>query len=305
MVRKGAVGMSRALVNNIELEYRDIGNPDDPAILLVMGFAAPMNLWPESLVQCLVSKGLRVILFDNRDAGLSQKMEGSKEPSLLWAIVKNRLGLPIESTYTLEDMADDVMALADDLGIEKFHLMGASMGGMISQVLTCRDEDRVLSLTSIMSTNGSRASGTTELRAVRKLAGLCVKRGSSEEYRQALMDIFQFINESPVRMEEEDIREIVDHMISCDYQATAAKRQCLAMLRARDRTKQLQEVRTPTLVLHGTHDRLLSLEHAVSTARCIPNAKLEILEGFGHTLPESFGDRVGRIVGDHVFAATA
>jgi pimeloyl-ACP methyl ester carboxylesterase len=305
MVRKGAAGMSRALVNNIELEYRDIGNPDDPAILLVMGFAASMKLWPESLVECMVSRGLRVIMLDNRDAGLSQKMEESKHPSLLWAIVKNRLGWPIESTYTLDDMADDVMALADYLGIEKFHLMGASMGGMISQVVTCRDEDRVLSLTSIMSTSGSRASGTTKLNAVRKLAGLCVKRNSKEEYRQALMEVFQFINESPIRMEEEEIREIVDHMISCDYQPTAAKRQCFAMLRAGDRTKQLQEIRTPTLVLHGTHDRLLPKEHAVSTARCIPNAKLEILEGFGHTLPERFGDRVGQIVSDHVFAPTA
>ncbi len=297
--------MSRARVNNIELEYRDIGNPEDPAIILVMGLATPMKLWPESLVECLVSKGVRVIMFDNRDAGLSQKMEESKQPSLLLSIVKYKLGWPINSTYTVDDMANDVMGLADYLGIEKFHLMGASMGGIISQVVTCRNEDRIISLTSIMSTSGSRALGTAKLNAVLKLAALCVRRSSNEKYRQALMEVFQFINESPIRMEKEEIGEIVDHMISCDYQPMAAKRQCFAVLRAGDRTKQLQEIRTPTLVLHGTHDWLIPKEHAVSTARCIPNATLEILEGLGHTLPEKLGDRVGSIVSDHVFAATA
>jgi pimeloyl-ACP methyl ester carboxylesterase len=122
--------MPKARVNRIELEYRDIGNPDDPAIILVMGFAAPMRLWPRSLVDCLVSKGLRVIMFDNRDAGLSQKMDESKQPSVLLSVVKYMLGLAIRSTYTIEDMADDVIGLADYLGIDKFHLMGASMGGI-------------------------------------------------------------------------------------------------------------------------------------------------------------------------------
>ena len=293
--------MPKALANGIELEYRDIGNPDDPAIILVMGFAAPMKLWPESLVECLVSKGLRVIMFDNRDAGLSQKIEQSKQPSLLLSIVKYLLGRSINSTYTEDDMADDVIGLADYLSIDKFHLMGASMGGIISQVVTCRNEDRILSLTSFMSTSGS---GTVKLNAIFKLAGLCVKRSSKEGYRKAWMKLIKFANKTPIRMEEEEIREFVNHVISCDYRPWAAKRQFLAALKAGDRTKQLQRIRTPTLVLHGTHDYLLPKEHAVSTARCIPNAKLEILEGVGHSMPEKLGNRLGRIVRDHVFAAT-
>jgi proline iminopeptidase len=294
--------MPKARVNRIELEYRDIGNPDDPAIILVMGFAAPMRLWPRSLVDCLVSKGLRVIMFDNRDAGLSQKMDESKQPSVLLSVVKYMLGLAIRSTYTIEDMADDVIGLADYLGIDKFHLMGASMGGIICQVLTCRNEDRVLSLTSFMSTSGS---GRVRLNAMRKLGGLTVSRSSKEGYRKAWMQLVEFANETPMRMEQEEITEIVDYVISCDYQPLAAKRQFFAALRAGDRTKQLQGIQTPPLVLHGTHDYLLPREHAVSTARSIPNAKLEILEGVGHNMPEKLGDRVGRIVSDHVFAATA
>ena len=215
--------------------------------------------------------------------------------------MKYKLGWAIDSTYTVDDMADDVMGLADYLGVDEFHLMGASLGGIISQVVTCRHEDRILSLTSFMSTSGS---GTVKLNAIFKLAGLCVKRSSKEGYRKAWMKLIKFANKTPIRMEEEEIREFVNHVISCDYRPSAAKRQFLAALKAGDRTKQLQRIRTPTLVLHGTHDWLLPKEHAVSTARCIPNAKLEILECLGHTLPENLGDRVGRIVSDHVFAAT-
>ena len=176
------------------------------------------------------------------------------------------------------------------------------MGGIISQVLSCRNEGRVLSLTSIMSTSGS---GPVRPRATLKLAGLCAPRSSKEGYRRAWMHVVEFINEAPIRMEEEEIRKFVDYVLSCDYRPSAAKRQLLAALRSGDRTEQLRQIRTPTLVLHGTHDHLLPKEHAVSTARFIPNAKLEMLEGMGHNLPDKLGERLGCIVSDHVFDSTA
>ncbi len=146
--------MPNIRANNIELYYEENGPADGPVILLVMGLGAQMIAWPDEFIHGLVSKGYRVIHYDNRDVGLSQWMEGAKTPNLVWTMFKARIGLPVRVPYTLGDMAADGIGLLDALGIDKAHVVGASMGGMIVQLMAANYPERTLSMTSIMSSSG-------------------------------------------------------------------------------------------------------------------------------------------------------
>ena len=148
--------MPTVKANNVDIYYEEHGTADAPVILLVMGLGTQMIAWPESLVQGLVKAGYRVILYDNRDVGLSQRMEGARAPSIVWAMIAGRLRLPIRIDYTLTDMAADGIGLLDALDVQAAHIVGASMGGMIVQIMAARYPDRVLSMTSVMSSSGAR-----------------------------------------------------------------------------------------------------------------------------------------------------
>lgn len=141
--------------NNIKLFYDERGNREHETILLVMGLGAQMTLWPDEFVDALVAKNYRVIRFDNRDIGLSEKMEGARAPKLAWQVIRKKIGWPAKVPYSLADMADDAASLLDALGIDRAHVVGASMGGMIAQLMAVNHGEKLLSMTSIMSTTGN------------------------------------------------------------------------------------------------------------------------------------------------------
>ena len=163
--------MPKATANGIEIHYEETGNPADPAMLLIMGFGAQLPLWPDELVERLASHGFRVIRYDNRDIGLSEKFDGVKAPGLIKLTLMSKIGLTPKVPYTLADMADDGAGLLDALGIDKAHIVGASMGGMIAQHLVHRHADRCLSLTSVFSTSGNPKLPPARPEAMKALTG--------------------------------------------------------------------------------------------------------------------------------------
>ena len=161
--------MPQITANGIALEYESYGDENNPAMLLVMGLGAQLTLWPIELVEALVARGFRVIRYDNRDIGLSEKMEDAGKVSIAWTMIKARFGLKPRVPYTLSDMAADGVGLLDALGIERAHIVGASMGGMIAQLIAAEYPDRVLTLTSIMSTSGHSSVPAAEKEAMAAL----------------------------------------------------------------------------------------------------------------------------------------
>ena len=147
--------MPKTTTNGIEIYYEEQGDPAAPAMLLIMGFGAQLTLWPDELVEALAAQGFRVIRYDNRDVGLSQKFDGVKAPGLVKMTLLSKIGFTPKVPYTLADMADDGVGLLDALGIERAHIVGASMGGMIAQHVAARHPDRCLSLTTVFSTTGN------------------------------------------------------------------------------------------------------------------------------------------------------
>ena len=147
--------MPKVTANSLEIEYDTHGDPANPPMLLVMGLGAQMTLWPIEFVQALADRGFYVIRYDNRDIGLSQKFEGAKAPGVMWHVIRKRFGFPPRVPYTLSDMAADGMGVLDALGIDRAHVVGASMGGMIAQLMAVEHGHRLLSLTSVFSTTGN------------------------------------------------------------------------------------------------------------------------------------------------------
>ena len=160
--------MSRLRCNGVDIEYESLGDAGAPAILLIMGLGMQLVAWPDAFCRHLVERGFRVIRFDNRDVGLSGRVSGGRRPNLVWAMLAARLRLPLRPPYTLNDMAADAIGLLDGLSIAQAHVVGASMGGMIAQVLAARFPQRVLSLTSIMSSSGNRRLSRPKADALRR-----------------------------------------------------------------------------------------------------------------------------------------
>ena len=275
--------MPRANANGIELEYDTFGSPSDPAMLLVMGLGAQMIAWDEDLCRLLADAGFFVIRYDNRDVGLSTKFEEAGVPDLAAALTAAMTGQPVASAYTLGDMADDGIALLAALGIERAHIVGASMGGMIVQAMAIRHPDEVLSLCSIMSTTGNREVGQPDPEAMALL--MSSPPANREEAIEAGVKGARVIGSPGFPFEEEKIRArsaaAYDRM---NYPAGMA-RQLVAIVTAEDRTPALRQLDVPTLVVHGDADPLVTPSGGRATADAIPGAELLVIPGAGHDLP--------------------
>lgn len=275
--------MPRAKANGIELEYDTFGNPNDPAMLLVMGLGAQMIAWDEDLCGLLADAGFFVIRYDNRDVGLSTKFDEAGVPDLEAALTAAMTGQPVPTAYTLGDMADDGIALVAQLGIDRAHIVGASMGGMIVQAMAIRHPGQVLSLCSIMSTTGNREVGQPDPEAMALLVS--APPASREEAIEAGVKGAQVIGSPGFPFEEEKIRArsaaAYDRM---NYPAGMA-RQLVAIVASEDRTPALQKLDVPTLVVHGDADPLVTPSGGRATAEAIPGAELLIIPGAGHDLP--------------------
>jgi pimeloyl-ACP methyl ester carboxylesterase len=269
-----------APVNGIELCYQEMGDPDGEPLLLAMGLATQMIAWSDEFCAMLAERGFRVVRFDNRDIGRSTKIESAGTPSLLDLMVGRRATAP----YRLRDMARDTLGLMDHLGIVSAHITGASMGGMIAQSTAIIAPERVRSLVSIMSTTGSRRVGHPSY----KTFGLLLGRPPREREAaiERVVKTFKVIGSPGYPFEEERVREIAGRSFDRGHSEAGIARQLHAITASGDRTPRLRELDVPTLVIHGANDVLVNPSGGRATAKAIPGARLWMVEGMGHDLPQ-------------------
>lgn len=269
-----------APVNGVELCYQEMGDPDGEPLLLVMGLATQMIAWDEEFCAMLAERGHRVVRFDNRDIGRSTRIDAAGVPGKL-ALLTGR-GTP---PYLLRDMATDTFALMDHLGIESAHLVGASMGGMIVQTAAIEQPRRVRSLTSIMSTTGSRRVGHPSYRTFGLLLG--ERPREREAAIERVVKTFKVIGSPGYPFEEERVREIAGRSFERGHSEAGIARQLHAITASGDRTSGLRKLDLPALVIHGEKDILVNPSGGRATAKAIPGARLRMVEGMGHDLPRA------------------
>ena len=263
-----------------EVCYETFGDPSDPALLLMMGLATQMLGWHEDFCAALADRGFFVIRYDNRDVGRSQRMDG-KAPTVIQLLRRDKRA----ATYTLDDMAADATGLLDHLGIERAHVMGASMGGMIAQTMAARYPLRVHSLVSMMSNTGARWSGQPSPRLYHVL--LKNPPRDREGYQEHAVWVFSKIGSPGFERDDEDLRRIAGMSFDRGINPAGTARQFAAIIHSGDRTPLLRTITAPTLVIHGARDRLLPASGGRATARAIPGARLLMIEGMGHDIPRA------------------
>ena len=279
--------------NGLKIAYESFCNPDNPAIVLVAGLYNQLVRWPLELCQHLVDRGYRVIRFDNRDIGLSDKFAGVRAPSYFRLLLKSFFGIPVAAPYSLEDMAADTVGLLDALEIPAAHLVGMSMGGMISQIVAGRYPDRVLSLTSIMSTSGERGKGQASLKVSLKMLQPASKDKTPLDIA---VEIWQMLAGPAYPMTDDEIRKqvIAEHQRSSN--PAGYMRQIGAIRTSPSRVALLKSIKVPTLIIHGNQDVLVPVSGGIDTAKHIAHANLVRFEGMGHTLPQALLDRFAELI---------
>lgn len=267
-----------AAVGDIEIAYETFGDPADPAILLVMGLGAQMIAWPEELCGLLADAGHHVIRFDNRDAGLSTHLD-LPAPTLPDLLLRR------EPPYTVSDMAHDALGLLDHLEVPRAHVVGASMGGFISQTIALARPDRVRSLSLVMTSTGSRRVGQASPRVLQRMA-----TRTPASTREAAIDeavqTYRLIG-SPAHLDESLVRELAARSYDRCYDPAGTQRQLAAVVAQPNRTRDLRRIAVPTLVVHGLDDPLISASGGLAIARAIPGATFIGHSGMGHDLPRS------------------
>jgi len=272
--------------NGIRIEYEEFGDPGDPAIVLIMGFAAQMLVWPDSFCRALAARSFRVIRFDNRDSGLSTHFDGVKAIGMKRSMLASIFGIKLKVPYTLGDMALDTVGLLDELDIERAHIVGASMGGMIAQILAAGHEQRVNSLTSIMSTSGSRKLPGPRPHVLKHVLFKHKKKMQQDEMIRYVVEFWELITSPGYPTPREEIVQKVTSWVHRDCDPIANIRQFAAMTENGNRTKLLGNIKCPTLVIHGTDDPLIPVQGGRHTAECVSNAELHEVKGMAHDLPE-------------------
>ena len=273
----GSVLPQSADSQGTSISYRVFNSDsENPKLLLIMGLGGGGYAWGDAFIKALESRGLEVIVIDNRDTGASDFFSAWGQPTLWWQLLKYKLGLSVDAPYSLAEMAQDSIAVLDAAGYRRVHVAGASMGGMIAQVVAARFPERVVSLTSIMSTTFAPHLPPPTANAegnLRDLAG-----GDAETSRDQLMRDRGFYPES-------------------------MERHLMAIFKSGDRTKEVRTIASPTLVLHGSEDPLVPPEHGVHTAEQVEGARFVLIEGMGHNIPEPLHPQIVGLISGHIDAA--
>ena len=295
-------GSMRADVGGIEIEYETHGHPDDPPLLLVHGLGAQLTAWDPGFVERLVERGYHVIRFDNRDIGLSTKVVFPDGLDPMTEILRALGGETVDAPYRLSDMAADAVGLLDVLGIDRAHVLGVSMGGMIVQQMAIDAPHRVASLTSIMSTTGDPDVGQAEP----EVLALMMTEPAAE--RAAIIDAAVAVSEaiaSPGLFDEERARVMAEVAYERSYYPQGTPQQALAIMASGSRTEALGAVPVPALVIHGDSDPLVHHSGGERTAAALPNAEFILVEGMAHDLPELFWNHVITAVCTHTARVTS
>jgi pimeloyl-ACP methyl ester carboxylesterase len=273
-------------VGDIELCYETFGDPADPAMLLIMGMGTQMLAWQDDFCSELAGRGFFVVRYDNRDIGRSTIFADAPVPTLGEILRRDKRA----ASYTLAEMAADGVGLLDHLAIERAHLVGASMGGMIAQTIAARRPERALSLVSIMASTGSRWRGQPALRTYGKF--LRPMPADRAGFIDQAAGLFAWIGSPGFDRDEAGLRDLLGRMYDRSHDPGSSTRQLAAILASGDRTAELRRITAPTLVIHGTADRLVAPSGGRATARAIPGARLMMIEGMGHDLPRGAWPRI-------------
>jgi pimeloyl-ACP methyl ester carboxylesterase len=268
----------RAKANGIELEYETFGSPEDRPLLLISGLASQMISWHDDFCAQLAAKGFHVIRFDNRDSGLSTRMEDAGYPDLAAAFGGNP-----QAPYQLDEMADDAVGLLDELGIGAAHVVGASMGGYIAQLVAINHPNRVLSLTSIMS--GPARAEAVEAKPEGMAVLMVTPPATREERIEVALNGRRVLLGSADSFDEAFERARASRAIDRAYYPVGVARQLAAILAAKPRLERLKQLRVPTLVIHGIDDVLVPVENGRLVADAVPGARLIEFDGMGHDVP--------------------
>jgi pimeloyl-ACP methyl ester carboxylesterase len=292
--------MPIAARTGMDIWYETFGDSADPPLLLVMGLGGQAISWPDEFCQGFVDRGFFVIRFDNRDVGLSGRASGTPDPFAVMAAAAQ--GERVDAPYLLTDMADDAFALLDALGIGAAHVAGASMGGMIAQTMAITHPERVLTLTSIMSTTGQPDVGQADPEVLSVL--LEPPAADREAVIEQAVRRVKAIG-SPDQLDETRVREAAGAAYDRAFDPNGVVRQLTAVLASGSRAEGLASVTVPTLVIHGSADRLVNPSGGQRTAELVAGAQLELIEGMGHDLPVVFWSRIIEVVTRHAAQAAS
>lgn len=288
--------MRLAKVNGIELCYDSYGPEDAPVLLLIMGLGAQLIAWPEALVKDFVKAGYRVIRFDNRDVGLSTKFDDGQN----WAVTKRTflgalVGRRPSAPYTLQDMADDAAGLLDFLNIDKAHVVGASMGGMIAQLVAVHHPQKLLSMTCFMSSSGNPRLPLGKLKCLLRL-GRSAKSNARKDVIKHMAEGWKLYSSPSFPRSVGELEAWASRIYDRAYHPMGATRQFRALLNDGSRVLRLRKIKAPTLVLHGSSDPLVHPAGSKDIARQIKGSKLVLIDGLGHELPP----KVLPVLADHI-----
>ncbi len=271
--------MPKARANGIDIEYEQFGNPADRPLVLIMGLGSQMVLWPRAFCERLAAAGHWVVRFDNRDVGLSTQLDDAGMPKIFEVLAAREEGRQADVPYLLSDMAADTVGLMDALDIDKAHICGLSMGGMIAQTIAIEHPHRVISLISMESTTGE-----PDLPAEPEVAGALIKPipAEREAYIRYMLDLFRLFAGGSDQYDEETQREMSAMSYDRSVNPAGFARQFAAVVASGGRRRALASVKVPALVIHGTADTLFPSEHGKDTADAIPGARFLLIKGLGH-----------------------
>ena len=271
--------------DNLEIYYRDYGPLDGIPVLLVMGLGGQLTFWPPYMIKRLQDSGYRPIAYDNRDMGFSTRFESN--PTFLSNYLKYYLNIPIKSEYKLDDMANDAVMLIDYLNIKKSHVIGMSMGGMISQILVANYPERFHSYTQIASmVSTPNPTNGPSFKVIRLLQERAFKNATKEERIDRAVRLVSTIGMKGYNYNTEEFKEEVGQSIDRSKDDTGFIRQMAAILGTRDRIKKVNNIKIPTLIIHGDIDPLVKPKNAFHSHKLIPNSKLLMIENMGHLIEE-------------------
>lgn len=286
--------------DGIELACETFGKDTAPPVILIMGLGAHMRVWPDSLCRQIAAAGFRVIRFDNRDSGASTSLDEHGSPSIVRVWLGSRFARRKPRVpYTLKDMAGDVVALMETLDISSAHLVGASMGGMIAQILAARHRRRVRSLTSIMSSATPPRPPVSQLQMLLHLARR-PDASDRDAYVSYIMRMNRLIGSPRYPMTDAELEQLAENSWQHSGNNTGFRRQLVAITHAGDRRHLLQKIKARTLVIHGADDPLVPVSLGIETASLIRRSKLKVILGMGHDFPEALVPRLSRLIIRHL-----
>jgi pimeloyl-ACP methyl ester carboxylesterase len=296
--------MAKILSNGLKLEVEEFGRPSDPSVLLIMGLSAQLTRWPDAFIESIVEKGFHVVAFDNRDIGLSEKLISERATSPVAVALLNTVGLAgLLAPYKLTDMAKDTVGVFDALEIERAHVIGASMGGMIGQIVCAEHPERIKSFTALMSSTNNPDLPRAHPKVSWEVMTARKPSATREELIDITLGIWELIGTKNSGRDPVEFRKQVAASIDRNSSPSGIRRQMAAIIATRDLREWTRKVTAPSLVIHGSEDPLVPYQNGLDIAAEIKNVRMEIIEGMGHDLPPKYLTEVVDHVLEHLCSA--